>query len=296
MNVRRPEADDLDAVLDVCRAADVAVIGESDWTRRQLEGDWQSLGDDTGAWVVEFDGRIAGYALYEERSGGRAVGDGYVHPELRGRGVGARLLALVEERARERGRNLLSTGCLAEDEAAARLFACRGFARVEHFFRMVVDLPDELPEPDFPEGLSLATYTPADLAALHDAFEESFAEEPGHRPATIEEFASRMRGERFDPTLVWLVRGGADVVAFASCWWKRLGDWGWVGALGVRRAWRRRGLGEALLRTAFREFRRRGETRVALGVNARNPAAATRLYERVGMRVLWRADVWEKAL
>jgi ribosomal protein S18 acetylase RimI-like enzyme len=39
-----------------------------------------------------------------------------------------------------------------------------------------------------------------------------------------------------------------------------------------------------------------GETTVALGVDSENPTGATRLYERAGMRILWRADVWEKEL
>ena len=46
----------------------------------------------------------------------------------------------------------------------------------------------------------------------------------------------------------------------------------------------------------FAEFFRRGERRVALGVDAQNETGATRLYERLGMRTLWEAAVWEKEL
>jgi mycothiol synthase len=58
---------------------------------------------------------------------------------------------------------------------------------------------------------------------------------------------------------------------------------------------RGRGLGDALLRTAFAEFWRRGERRVALGVAADNPGA-TRLYERAGMRVAHTIVLYEKEL
>ena len=75
-----------------------------------------------------------------------------------------------------------------------------------------------------------------------------------------------------------------------------MGDWGWIGTLGVRPGWRRRGLGLALLQEGFRRFAERGETVAALGVDSENPTGATRLYERAGMRVLWRADVWRKEL
>ena len=60
---------------------------------------------------------------------------------------------------------------------------------------------------------------------------------------------------------------------------------GYVNLLGVRRAWRRQGLGEALLLRSFEAFRQRGLTRGTLGVDASSVTGATRLYERAGMRV-----------
>ena len=66
--------------------------------------------------------------------------------------------------------------------------------------------------------------------------------------------------------------------------------------IGVRVAWRRRGIGEALLRLAFCELYARGRRRVGLGVDAENTTGATRLYERVGMEVAWRDDAYEKLL
>jgi ribosomal protein S18 acetylase RimI-like enzyme len=41
---------------------------------------------------------------------------------------------------------------------------------------------------------------------------------------------------------------------------------GWVGMLGVRPAWRRRGLAEALLRHAFAEMYERGQRRIYVGM------------------------------
>jgi ribosomal protein S18 acetylase RimI-like enzyme len=70
----------------------------------------------------------------------------------------------------------------------------------------------------------------------------------------------------------------------------------WVGSIGVVPAWRCRGLALALLRDSFRRFREAGETIGALGVDAENPTGAVQLYERAGMRVLWRADLCQKEL
>ena len=101
---------------------------------------------------------------------------------------------------------------------------------------------------------------------------------------------------RFDPALITVAWAGDEVVGLALGFPKTMGDWGWIRNLGVRAAWRRRGLGLALLHESFRRFHETGETTVALGVDSENPTGATRLYERAGMRVLWQADVWQKEL
>ena len=71
---------------------------------------------------------------------------------------------------------------------------------------------------------------------------------------------------------------------------------GWIGTLGVRRPWRKRGLGLALLRHAFNEFYRRGKHKVGLGVDAQNLTGALRLYESAGMHVDQASDRYEKEL
>jgi mycothiol synthase len=92
--------------------------------------------------------------------------------------------------------------------------------------------------------------------------------------------------DNFEPTLWFLALDGEDIAGFSLC---RQDDTdpsaGYVAMLGVRRPWRRRGLGEALLLHAFAAFRARGYTRATLGVDASSPTGATRLYERAGMRV-----------
>jgi ribosomal protein S18 acetylase RimI-like enzyme len=71
---------------------------------------------------------------------------------------------------------------------------------------------------------------------------------------------------------------------------------GEVDQLAVRAAWRRRGLGAALLVHAFHALRDRGFERVVLGVDAENTTGALGLYERVGMRVQYSFDFFEKPL
>jgi mycothiol synthase len=301
MSVRRPALQDLRELLALVQAADAIVWGASDWTEQELRDELERLGEPGhDGWVVELDGRLAGFATLDDRGAGRLVGDGYVHPAFRGRGVGTRLLELCEERAgRTPGARTLTSGALAGDAAAALLFRSRGYEPARHFWRMTAELGDAAPPlPRWPAGIVVtALDVEAHGRAFHASLNEAFAQEWDFAPRSFEEFSrTRFEDPRFDASLCRVAWERGEIAGLTLCDWKRNGDWGWVGAVAVRVPWRRRGLGEALLREAFGEFWRRGERRVALGVDAQNPAGATRLYERVGMRVLWEAVAYRKAL
>jgi mycothiol synthase len=303
--VTRPTPDRLPEALSLLQASDAAIWGASDWTESELREDWERIDLDRDAWLVELDGQLAGVAHLLDRKGARFVGDAYVHPALTGRGVGTLVVELLERRVRElevewpAGRPaVLQLAHLVGDEHAPELFRSRGFTRARSFFRMVADVAGEHPAPEWPDGLELR---PLELEAhgraLHAAQEEAFAREWGHVARPYEEWRERaFTAPRIDPALVPVVWAGDEVAAFSLNYAKRNGDWGWIGMLGVREPWRRQGLGLALLRESFRRFHERGETTVALGVDAENPTGATRLYDRAGMRALWQADVWEKEL
>jgi mycothiol synthase len=307
VQVVRPSPDQFDEALALLQAADAAVYGDSDWTERELREEWEGLDLERDAWLIRVDGRMAGVAHLLERREGRFIGDAYVHPELTCRGVGARVLGLLEERALElepdwpeEGQIVLQCAHLVGDERAPHLFVGRGYDYVRSGFRMVIDLHDDHQAPAWPDGIELR---PLDIERdgrlVHAAIDEAFASERGylHRPFDV--WSRRVFGwSRFDPSLVpvaWDTERG-EIAGLSLNYPKRMGDWGWIGSIGVRPAWRRRGLGLALLRESFRRFHETGESVAALGVDAENPTGAVRLYERAGMRVLWRADVWEKEL
>jgi ribosomal protein S18 acetylase RimI-like enzyme len=104
---------------------------------------------------------------------------------------------------------------------------------------------------------------------------------------TFEEWAHWHVGRpSYDPSLWCLAFAGDELAGFSVCAQDSSDpSAGHVAILGVRRPWRRQGLGHALLLRAFAEFRRVGYTRGTLGVDASSRTGATRLYERAGMRV-----------
>ena len=83
---------------------------------------------------------------------------------------------------------------------------------------------------------------------------------------------------------LWLVAWDGDQVAGAAINVIHGGAWGETDDLFVRRPWRRRGLGRALLVGSLRLFRARGLTTAGLGVDTENVTGALRLYESVGYR------------
>ncbi len=101
----------------------------------------------------------------------------------------------------------------------------------------------------------------------------------------------------FDPGLWFLAEAGDDVAGIALCRPRPAeADAGVIRVLGVRRPWRRKGVGRALLLHAFAEFRRRGMRAAVLGVDAESLTGAQRLYASAGMHVARQSDVFELRL
>jgi mycothiol synthase len=299
---------DLTEVVAFLRLCDVHDWGEPDTMEAQIAFEWGLPDMDLprDAWIVHGDdGVIAAYTWILGRDEHRRLdGWGAVHPEHRGRGLGTYLLRLrqhleeVHAGLAPDGAPVTSYfGTIAPDLGARELAERFGYREVRHFWQMVIDLPPDgsLPEPAWPAGVSVRTFERGrDDRAIHAVMEESFAEHWGHVEVPFEDWRPRLETEWFDPSLVLLAEVG-DEMAGALIGGVLEGE-GWVMTLGVRAPWRGRGIGEALLRTSLREFDRRGLRVAKLDVDAGNETGATRLYERVGMRVNRQYDEFDRVV
>ncbi len=304
--VRPPKDADIPAIIALLRADDEAFAsdGAMEFTADDIRSDWQGIDRERDAWLILApDGQVAGYEVLSDHGSGHLLADGNVHPMHKGLGVGSALMDRMEARAHEVCADMpegvrvtLELGVMPEDAAARQMMDERGFEHVRTFWRMRVDLAEQPPAPQWPNGITLRAFeVERDGRAVFDTAEEAFADHWGHVPQQYEEWSARFERSDFDPTLIFLaIAEGEELAGVALC--RQQPDQGWVNTLAVRRAWRKRGLGKALLLHAFGEFYRRGERRIGLGVDAQSLTGATRLYESVGMRPVMTIYTYTKEL
>jgi mycothiol synthase len=246
----------------------------------------------SNSWLLEDgDGPVA--SGWMEAHGDTAFSGSAVRPHAKGRGIGAKLADHAEERARELGASRLLQHTFSEDGAAHELFESRGYRPARRHYEMAIELEAEPRAPELPDGVVLDTFREEEAREFHDAIGEAFADEWGFVAMPFDEWWGMRKDD--DQSLWFVVRDGERIAAYSRCEAGRHGG-GFVGMIGTRNAWRRKGLGEALLLHSFREFWARGIRRVSLGVDSENPTGATRLYERVGMHVESEEVTYEKEL
>jgi mycothiol synthase len=293
VSVRAAMPSDAEDVAALIRAYDEAHGVPPDTSADDLRRQWEEVELERDSWLFELDGRLAGYACVYGRGAEHLTIDGYVRPDFTGRGLGRQILRLGEERARERGATRVDDATLHADVRGRALLEDDGYVFVRAFLRMEIELDEPPAEPPVPDGLRLVALTEADDPAVHAALEEAFADHWQHTPISYEAWLRRNEGS--DRSLWFAVKDGDELAGVSLNERERHGS-GWIDSLGTRRAWRGRGVAHALLLASFAEFRRRGERVVRLAVDASNPTGAVRVYERVGMRAAWRADVFAKDL
>lgn len=299
---RAPTPDDLEPAAAVLIADQLHDVGEAVLDANFLRNRWRREGFDLArdAWVaIDPDGTVVGYGQAMLEEPGTVESFGVVHPGRRGRGIGSALLDRIEARAADRLAGVPSArfrhSINASDGAAAAMLEARGLRPVRHFWHMQLDLTGPVEPGPASAGIEIAGITsPDDLPAVHVVLEEAFADDWGNYPEPYAQWVDEeASGPDYDPTL-WLraTENGEMLGTLTGNLWD---DRGWVGYLGVRARGRGRGIGAALLRESFARFAAHGARYVVLNVDAENTTGATALYERVGMRVVDRWDLWERA-
>ena len=280
---------DLDAVVALVEAAQLASMGATDNVREELSWYWHlpyvDLVRDTV--VVEAGEDLAGYGdvLWNPASPGPLEATGAVHPSHRGRGIGVAIVRWTGEAARDRGApGVRHSGVYVGDTGARALLEANGFSHVRSSYTMARALPAGAP-PSLPEGIDIRAFeTGRDERTLFEVHEASFADHWGFVPRPYESFAAEWyQSDDWVPELTYLAVAGEEVVGHVAA--LEFATGGYIGSIGVLRAWRGRGIAQALLHRAFADLAARGRPEVTLGVDAASPTGAVALYEKVGMTV-----------
>ncbi len=303
--IRPANLDDIEGSVEMFNLCSKAMIGAPEFTEDRYAKEWQMPNFD-----LQYDTRLV------ITSTGQIVGCievwdieeppvhpwiwGRVHPEWEDTGIGTAMMGWALDRAREAiprapmgARVSARSGTVNTYTPAKELLQSMGMEAIRYGWDMLLDLNAAPPAPAWPEGISIRNiHLSEDTEAAYRAEEDAFEDHWGYVETPFEEGFKQWKHYVFeirkpDPALWFLAMDGDEIAGMVTCRTESDDDpdKGWVSVLGVRRPWRRQGLGLALLRKVFSEFYHRGKPRVGLGVDSNNLAGATRLYEKAGMHV-----------
>lgn len=246
-------------------------------------------GDDGDLSVLLRDpaGDLVGYAHLDPTDPvAGASGELVIHPHARRQGHGRRLVAELRRLSPDGRLRLWAHGT---HPAAEALAATAGFDSVRVLWQMRRSLRTPLPEPAWPDGVAVRTFTPGrDEEAWLALNADVFAEHPEQGRLTRLDLDRRMSEPWFDPAGFLLAERGGQLVGYH--WTKVHGGTadhhdheplGEVYVVGVAHSERGTGLGRGLLLAGLRLLRDRGLATAMLYVEESN-SAAIGLYTALG--------------
>ena len=293
--------DDAEPVAEVLRAARVANGGRPMMVAEKIvELFGSALKDpERDSWLYEADGGVlaAGWVEPPYPGAQRAYPGGGVHPDHWGRGIGRDLFRRQLDRFAELHHDrpeqktwLVERMIPLPGTTVQRLIRRLGFVPERYFFDM--SAPVGGPEPSYPDGLRVTAYDPARVHDLHEVYLDSFADHYGFEPEPFDDWqAEAVATTRFRPDLTRLVFDGDELVAFATIY-DMPDATAYVGDLGTRSAYRRRGVAAAMLADIRRLAADAGYEQVRLEVDADSLTGAVGVYERAGFVRVATDQLW----
>jgi mycothiol synthase len=256
------------------------------------------------AWL---DDRLAGYAHLDTTDAVEGSSAEFVvHPDLRGQGVGRRL---VDELVAASPDGRLRLWAHGQHPAASVLAQRMGFEQTRALWQMRRSLLSPLPPVTLPDGVHLRTFVVGqDEEAFTAVNNRAFEAHPEQGRWGIEEVRVREQEPWFDPTGFLLAERDGELVGFH--WTKVHGGHqhddegshiedhghepiGEVYVVGVDPSMQGAGLGKALTIAGLQHLRGRSLTQAMLYVDESN-TGAIRVYEALGF-VRWDTDICYRA-
>ena len=174
-----------------------------------------------------------------------------------------------------------------------QLLKDKGFSEIRYFWRMGVNLDQNLEAFEYPEGITISTFKERkNLMEIVKCDRASFEDHWGYVKSPLEdeykEWEHWIKMEPFyDPAYWFLACYNNEVVGLSLCANGMINDKniGYLDSVCVKKEFRKKGIASALLKHSFAEFRKAGRTKAYLHVDADSLTGAKKLYESVGMNV-----------
>jgi mycothiol synthase len=180
------------------------------------------------------------------------------------------------------------------------LFRAFGLEPVYHWVNLARSLNGNLPPVKLPAGIRLRTLDPErDIEAAWRVDNAAFRGLWNHVEVRLEEYQHLVNGPYIPPELFFLAEDEATraIVGLAmnGINLERIAQTGrqegYIDTLAVLRAYRRRGVGTALLAQSLHALKQSGMESADLDADSENRTGALRLYQRMGFQVRRRTIV-----
>jgi mycothiol synthase len=299
--IKHPIVEDAQAITDLVSLCDIEDIGEPDITLSDVLDMWSSIPIETDAWIaVSATDEIIGYGFVEVTGANRMDTCVFVHPQFKNHGIGSLLLEKVEARAHvlaegKEGKQKLMNQLSFTNTDARKLVEDRGYQFSRLYERMKIELEGQPNQQRLPEGMTLQPFQPDyDEEALFTIYDETFQDSRGYTKKDFSTWISQKKGDGYDPSLWFLVWKDSKPVGFLMS--RMQEDGVFIDLLGVKREYRKHGIGKVLLLHTFGIAYQRNQKTILLYVDSDSLTNANRLYQSVGMRPHSQTAVYMKEL
>lgn len=307
-----PTEADLEKITDVLNRSRRELSFHTDQTAEKVstqtfeDADY----DPQGYWLAIQNGQTMGYggAIVRRSRIEAGMNDGRIDvdvvPEYRGKGIEQELMKLSLEYLKSHKIGKAQRWCMGTEGWRHDLVLQFGFKAVHHEYFMVWEgeTPERYPLPErthFDNKL-IKEATDEEIVHFVEMFNNTFSEHYNFAPQSVERFI-RFRDTNKDIWRITFAKDGQTTVGICS-----YGEYtqynkenntriGIVGVLGVVKAYRRKGIGRALLSDCMTWLCGRGMDTIYLQVDAENPEAL-HLYTSLGFKVQKESTIYQLEL
>ena len=287
-----PSLDDGPRLRELFHTYDGRFFGEPLMDADDLASDLRSPGFDLATDSLGFrtaDSTLVAGGFVTQRGHIEAqFAEGWDHPELR-----SRLVHFGESRARQRGLQSVFRFVADTDTEGAAWLANRGYRLSYTAWILRLDPETPITGRTLPPGYAVRPFELADAEASFAVIKSAFGEwETGPERSFAGWRADTLDRPSVDPSAFRVATYRGEVIG--SCIVFDSVDEAWVSYLAVAKEHRHQGIAQQMLADTYAAARARGIHHAGLATDSRT--GALDLYLRLGMRVLFTLQNWNRSL